>query len=391
MAKDFYEILGVKKESTQEEVKKAYRKLARKWHPDINPGSKDAEQKFKDISAAYDCLGDAGKRKLYDEFGEDSLNSGFDAEKAREYKKWGAYQQEGGSGRASSGGRSGQDFGKYQSYEDLFGDLFSSRGAGRAGGGAGYDFRSSMSSKGRDMEHEMTIDLISALKGFETELAMQKMKPCGLCSGSGIDPKSKMSTCSKCGGSGRLNVAEGPINFTRECPKCHGHGSTGKPCPQCSGQGQVYDTERIRVTIPRGVKEGSRVRVAGKGEPGFNGGEPGDLYLLVHIKPHETLRREEDDLFLDVPITVNEAVSGGTIPVPTIDGIVNLKIPAGSQSGQSLRLKGKGALNLKTGARGDMMVKLVVKVPRGDNEEIKKAAKSLESYYNEDVRKNLKL
>jgi molecular chaperone DnaJ len=387
MAKDFYEILGVKKDTPQEDIKKAYRKLARKWHPDINPGNNDAELKFKDISAAYDCLGNAEKRKLYDEFGADSLNSGFDAEKAREYKKWGAYEQQGASSGASAGGRSEQDFGKYQSYEDLFGDLFSSRGKS----GAGYDSRGSMSAKGRDMEHEMTIDLISSLKGFETELAMQKMKPCALCSGSGIDPKSKMTTCSSCGGSGRLNVADGPINFTRECPKCHGHGSTGKPCPQCSGQGQVFDTERIRVTIPKGVKEGSKVRIAGKGEPGFNGGEPGDLYLLVHIKPHETLRREDDDLFLDVPVTVNEAISGGTIPVPTIDGTVNLKIPAGSQSGQSLRLKGKGAFNLKTGTRGDMMIKLIVKVPKADNEELMSTAKKLDEYYKEDVRKNLKL
>ncbi len=388
MAEDYYKILGVKKDAAQDEIKKAYRKLARKWHPDINPGNKEAEQKFKDISAAYDCLGNTEKRKLYDEFGEDSLNTGFDAEKAREYKKWGAYQQ--GARQSSAGGAggwSGQDFGKYQSYEDLFGDLFSSREGARPG----YDFRSSMSSRGRDMEHEMTIDLISALKGFETELSMQKMKPCQLCKGSGIDPKSGMTQCSTCGGSGRLKVANGPVNFTKECPQCHGHGSTGKPCPQCSGQGQVYATERIRVTIPKGVKEGSRVRVSGKGEPGFNGGKPGDLYLIIHIKPHDTLRRENDDLFLEVPVTVNEAISGGTVPVPTIEGTVNLKIPKGSQSGQSLRLKGKGAFNLKTGARGDMMVKLIVKVPKAYDEELMNAAKKLDEYYKEDVRKNLKL
>lgn len=386
MAEDYYKILGVKKDASQDDIKKAYRKLARKWHPDINPGNKEAEQKFKDISAAYDCLGNVEKRKLYDEFGEDSLNAGFDAEKAREYKKWGAYEQQ---SRASSGGDwSGQDFGKYQSYEDLFGDLFSSRGAG---GGANYNFRSTMSSRGRDMEHEMTIDLISALKGFETELSMQKMKPCQGCSGSGIDPKSGMTTCSACGGSGRLNVANGPVNFTKPCPQCHGHGSTGKPCPQCSGQGQVYATERIRVTIPKGVKEGSKVRIAGKGEPGLNGGKPGDLYLLIHIKPHDTLKRENDDLYLDVPVTVNEAISGGTVSVPTIDGMVNLKIPKGSQSGQTLRLKGKGAINLKTGKKGDMMVKLIVKVPKADNEGLVSAAKKMDEYYKEDVRKNLRL
>ena len=385
MAKDFYEILGVKKDTPQEEIKKAYRKLARKWHPDINPGNKEAEQKFKDISAAYDCLGNADKRNLYDEFGEDSLNTGFDAEKAREYKKWGAYEQ--ATGQSSTGGWSGQDFGRYQSYEDLFGDLFSSSGGERAGS----DFRGGRTLRGRDMEHELTIDLISALKGFDTELSMQKVKPCQSCNGSGTDPKSVMSTCSTCGGSGRLNVAEGPINFTKQCPGCHGHGSIGKPCTQCSGQGQVFAAERIRVTIPRGVKEGSKVRIAGKGEPGVMGGKPGDLYLIVHVKPHDALRRENDDLFLEIPVTVNEAVSGGTIPVPTIDGIVNLKIPKGSQSGQSLRLKGKGAFNLKTGTRGDMMVKLIVRVPKSDDGELINAAKKLDEYYKEDVRKNLKI
>ncbi len=386
MAKDFYEILGVKKESTQDEIKKAYRKLARKWHPDINPGNKDAEQKFKDISAAYDCLGNAEKRKLYDEFGEDSLNSGFDAGKAREYKKWGAYQKETGS--SSTGGVSGEDFGRYQSYEDLFGDLFSSR---RGGGRAGYDYRSGMASSGRDMEHEMTIDLVSGLKGFETDLSMQTMKPCQACKGSGIDTSAGMSTCPTCGGSGRLNVADGPINFTKQCPTCNGHGSTGRPCPKCGGQGHTPSTETIRVTIPKGVKEGSKVRVAGKGEPGLNGGQPGDLYLIIHIKPHRFLRRENDDLLIEVPVTVSEAISGGTISIPTIDGMVNLKIPPGSQSGQTLRLKGKGATDPKTKNRGDMMVKIIVKVPRADDQEAVEAAKKLDEYYKEDVRGNLKL
>ena len=181
------------------------------------------------------------------------------------------------------------------------------------------------------------------------------------------------------------------MDQTKECPKCHGHGSIGKPCSECAGQGQVFGLERIRVTIPKGVKEGSKVRIVGKGEPGLNGGEPGDLYLIIHIKPHDTLKRENDDLFLEVPVTVNEAVSGGTIPVPTIDGIVNLKVPKGSQSGQSLRLKGKGAFNLKTGTRGDMMVKLIVKVPKADNDDVVSAARKLDEYYKEDVRENLKL
>lgn len=384
MANDFYKILGVKKDASQDEIKKAYRKLARKWHPDINPGNKEAEKKFKDISTAYDCLGNKEKRKLYDEFGEDSLNSGFDAEKAREYKKWGAYQQ---GSRSSAGGRSSRDFGRYQSYEDLFGDLFGTGGS--AGTRAG--FRSSMSARGRDMEHDMTIDLISALKGFDTELSMQKMKTCQSCNGSGFDMSSGVNTCNTCGGSGRLNIADGPVNFTKPCPDCHGHGKTGSPCSNCGGQGQVIGTERIRVSIPKGVKEGSKVRISGKGEPGINGGQAGDLYLIVHIKPHKFLRREKDDLYLDVPVTVGEAISGGTISVPTIDGSVNLKIPPGSQSGQTLRLKGKGAVDLKTGNRGDMMVKLIVKVPQTDDKEVIGAAKKMESHYSGNIRKNLKI
>jgi molecular chaperone DnaJ len=381
MAKDFYEILGVKKDSSQEEIKKAYRKLARKWHPDINPGNKEAEQKFKDISGAYDCLGNAEKRKLYDEFGEEGLQAGFDAEKARQYKQWGAYQQKGASGRAWSG----QDFGRYQSYEDIFGDIFSSGGDFRGG------FRTSTPSKGRDMEHEMTIDLISALRGFETEFSMRKMKVCPQCQGSGTDQHSKITTCHACGGSGRQNVAEGPLQFTKACPVCKGHGQIGEPCSRCSGQGQIFDTERIKVVIPQGVKEGSKVRVAGKGEPGFNGGSSGDLYLIIHIKPHPVLKREGDNISMEVPVTVREAMAGGTITVPTIDGQVNVKVPPKSQSGQTLRLKGKGAVNLKTKKRGDLMVKLIVKVPRTDDSEILEAAAKMEGYYKEDPRKDIRL
>jgi len=379
MAKDLYKTLGIKREASQEEIKKAYRKLARKWHPDINPGNKEAEEKFKDISAAYDCLGNKEKRKLYDEFGEEGLHTGFDAEKAREYKQWGAYQQ-----REPSGGAwSGQEFGRYQSYEDIFGDLFS---AGKEKGGG---FRTSMTSRGRDLEHDISIDLISALKGFDTELSMQKTEICKKCNGSGLDPNSTISTCTNCGGSGRINVAEGPIQFTKPCPSCHGHGQKGKSCLQCGGNGRVQATERIKVTIPQGVGEGSKIRLAGKGESGFNGGQPGDLYLIIHIKPHNLLKREGDDLFMEIPVTVSEAIAGGTITVPTIDGKVNVKVPPKSQSGHTLRLKGKGAVNLKTKKRGDLMVKLIVKVPQTDEKEILEAAEKMNGFYKEDPRRNI--
>jgi molecular chaperone DnaJ len=237
----------------------------------------------------------------------------------------------------------------------------------------------------------MTIDLVSALSGFETELSMQKLRPCPRCQGSGNDPGSTVKTCPTCGGSGRLNVAQGPMTFTKSCPQCKGHGQIGQICPQCGGTGQDLGTERIKVSIPKGVKEGSKVRVAGKGEPGFNGGPPGDLFLIVHIKPHPILKREGDNLYMDVPVTVTEAMVGGTIAVPTVDGQVNIKVPPKSQGGQTLRLKGKGAFNPKSKKRGDLMVKLVIKVPQTDDKAAMDAVLKMEGYYQGDVRKDLRL
>lgn len=377
MAEDFYKTLGVKKDAKETDIKKAYRRLARKWHPDLNPGNKDAEKRFKEISMAYDCLGNSEKRKLYDEFGEDALKAGFDAEKARQYKDWGSFQQ----ARGWKGG--GQDYGRYESYEDIFGDLF--------GSGDAASSRAIRTSRGRDVQYEMNIELVSALKGFETEIALQKMTACTKCHGAGMDPDTKMSVCTACGGSGRMNVAQGPMRFTRPCPQCNGHGQVGKPCPQCGGSGMVPGTERIRVTIPPGVKDGSKVRVAGKGESGLNGGHPGDLYLIIHITPHPFLRREVDTLYMDVPITVREAVAGGTITIPTVEGMLNLKVPPKSQSGQTLRLRGKGAPNPKNKTRGDLMVKLVVKVPQTDEKEVLEAVEKIERFYEGDVRRDLNL
>jgi len=377
MSTDFYKILGVNKNDPEEKIKKAYRKLARKWHPDINPGNNEAEKKFKEISQAYDCLGNKGKRALYDEFGEEGLQAGFDAEKARQYSQWKGFQQ-GERDRGSEG------FGRYQSYEDIFGDIFTS-GMGSSG------FRSQSPARGRDLQHDMTIDLISALRGFETELSMQKAKTCEACGGSGNDPNTTLNTCAYCGGSGRLEVAEGPMHFTKPCPHCHGHGQTGKPCGACGGSGQVPGTEKIRVVVPKGVKEGSKVRIAGKGEPAPNGGPPGDLYLIIHVKPHPFIKRTGDDLYMDVPVTVREAMAGGAIDIPTVDGPVKMKVPSGSQTGKVLRLKGKGATNLKTKTRGNLMVKLVVKVPQTEDPEILAAVEKMDGMYKEDVRSAIRI
>ncbi|MBW2709582.1 MAG: J domain-containing protein [Deltaproteobacteria bacterium] len=377
MSTDFYKILGVSKDAPEEKIKKAYRKLARKWHPDINPGNKEAENKFKEISQAYDCLGSKEKRALYDEFGAEGLQAGFDTQKVRQYSQGGGFQQ--GERRSRREG-----FGRYQSYEDIFGDIFGS-GMGSSG------FQAQSPARGRDLQHDMTIDLVSALKGFETELSMQKAKACGACGGSGNDPNATLSTCTYCGGSGRLDVAEGPMHFTKPCPHCQGHGQTGKPCTACGGSGQVLGTEKIRVTIPKGVKEGSKVRIAGKGEPASNGDQPGDLYLIIHLKPHPFLKRIGDDLYMDVPVTVREAMAGGTIDIPTVDGPVKMKVPSGSQTGKVLRLKGKGAPHLKTKTRGNLMVKLVVKVPQTEDPEILAAVQKMDGMYQGDVRSAIRI
>ncbi len=378
MAKDFYSILGVPKTASKEEIKKAYRKLARKWHPDINPGNKEAEKKFKEISQAYDCLGDDKKRKLYDEFGEDGLQSGFDAEKARQYQQWQS------SDNFSEWQNARQDFGRYQSYEDIFGDLF--------GFGSGKThFKTSRPANGRDVEYEMTIDMISALKGFETEISIQKQKECPACGGSGMNPTTAAATCTTCGGTGQIKLADGPMHFTRSCPNCHGSGKTGDACSQCRGVGLVMGTERIKVVIPKGVKDGSKVRVSGKGEPGQNGGRPGDLYLVVRVKPHPLIKREGDDLYMDIPVTVYEAMAGGKITVPTIDGQVNVKIPPQSQGGQLLKLKGKGAVNIKTKKSGDLYIKLNVKVPKTRDDAVLSAAKKLDGLYEGNIRSGIRL
>ena len=375
MSKDYYKGLGVSKTASDTEIKKAYRKLARKWHPDINPGNKKAEEKFKEISSAYDCLCDKKKRKLYDEFGEDGLNAGFNADATRQYKQWKSAEQQ-------RGGFSGDESGKYQSYEDVFGDLF-----GFSTGEKG--FANSRVVEGRDIEYEMTIDFLSALKGFETEISMEKMKQCSGCNGSGIESKSQFKTCATCGGTGQVDVSKGPMNFKKRCPVCGGKGSTGASCQKCYGKGQVAYMEKIKVKIPPGVKEGSKVRIAGKGGQGINTDRCGNLYLIIHIKPHPLLRRYGDNIHMDVPVTVYEAMAGGKIIIPTIDGKVSLKIPPKSQNGQTLKLKGKGALNPKTGNKGNLLIKLKVLVPKTEEKEILDAVEKLNSLYTEDIRSGL--
>jgi molecular chaperone DnaJ len=373
--KDLYAALGVGRTASDAEIKKSYRKLARKHHPDVNPGNKQAEERFKAISEAYDVLGDPKKRKLYDEFGMAGVQSGFDADKARAYRdQAGSWQTTGGEGDAGFGG--------YSNFEDLFGDIFSER-AERGG--------RTRPMRGGDAEYELEIGLLDALRGLSTEVSIQRPEPCPTCGGSGADPASA-TTCPECKGEGRVRMGEGPVAFMRTCPRCGGAGRVSvRPCPTCNGSGRKITTERLNIRIPPGVDNGSRVRVAGKGSPGSAGAPAGDLFILVKVRPHPLLERRGDDLYMDLPITVGEAMLGASIEVPTVDGQVRVKVPARSQTGRQLRVRGRGAPHLRGKERGDLYLKLAVDVPETDAPAAAEAARALEAAYTRSPRDGWRL
>jgi molecular chaperone DnaJ len=352
--RDLYAILGLSKGSSADEVRKAYRKLARKFHPDLNPGDKQAEERFKDLSLANDVLSDEKKRALYDEFGMEGLQAGFDPSRAREYKRW----AESGHGfsfrRGAGGGDAGFefDFGQFgggrrrggddRGFADILNEMF---------GGAAEE---APSPNGQDIEYPIEVDLLDALRGTRTSVTVRRPTPCETCKGTGRVGR--------------------------------------RACTTCGGTGTVETRERLSVKIPAGVGDGSRVRVAGKGGAGRNGGKPGDLYFVVRVRPHPLIQRNGKDLTIEVPITVPEAVRGATIQVPTLQGRVQLKVPPGSQSGQRLRLRGKGAPDPKGGEPGDLYARLMVQVPPGDSAgRLADALAELERAYGEDPRARLSL
>jgi len=348
--RDFYQILGVPRSASQDEIRKTYRKLARKYHPDINPGNKEAEAKFKEISAAHDVLSDPEKRKLYDEFGEAGLAPGFDADKARTYKQWQEQASRtggwyGGARPGSGGGFSAQEF-DMNDLGDIFGDLGGMFGRARQAQTGPVS--------GPDIEAAMDIDFLDAVRGFQTAFTIERPVECDTCHGTGVKP-----------------------------------GSTTDPCPTCGGAGRVMRQETVRVNIPPGAEEGKRIRVPGKGEAGVRGGPAGDLYISPRIRPHPLLRREARDLIMDLPITVGEAVKGGTVTVPTPSGQVNVKIPPGAQSGQRLRVRGKGVPAHGKTPAGDLYLKLMVRVPQDGVAQ--DTVEKIDRAYKEDVRKNIRL
>jgi len=369
---DYYAILGISREAKETDIKKAYRRLARKNHPDVNPGDKTAEERFKRIQEAYDVLSDPKKRALYDQYG-------FYSDNLKDRPTDGGR----GSSQWRDGGFdfSGMDYGGSgpNSFRDIFADLFS--GAGRG--------RSTEPDKGEDLEHHLNISFVEAIRGLSTRLTINRSDPCGTCSGSGRDRSRGEQVCPTCQGSGKETRARGIMHFSSACRTCGGSGHVGTRCAVCGGSGRVSVQETITVRIPPGVDTGFRMRVPRKGEAGRNGGPPGDLYLVITVRSHEFFRREGNDIVCTVPLTVTEAALGTKIEVPTVDGRTLLRIPPGTQSGQKFRLRGKGAPSLRGEGHGNQIVEVTVVVPKVADERSKEILRELARLNPENPRASL--
>lgn len=345
MAKeDYYELLGVSKGASADELKKAYRKKAVQYHPDKNPGNAEAEEMFKKVSEAYDVLNDPEKRAAYDRYGHAAFQGGMG----------------GGGPRGGAGGGFHDPF-------DIFREVFGRQGGGGGGifdemfgGGGGGDG----SRDGADLRYDLEITLEEAARGAQKEISFRKNVTCDRCDGSGAEPGSKRVTCPTCRGAGQVRRSGGIITFTQTCPTCGGAGQKiEKPCSSCQGEGRVPKSTKLNVRIPAGVDTGSRLRSAGNGEAGVAGGQSGDLYIVLTVKEHELFERHGDDLFCEIPIKFTLATLGGTIEVPTLFGKASLKIPVGTQSGTTFRLRDKGMPSLRAGRQGDQLVRVHVEVP----------------------------
>jgi molecular chaperone DnaJ len=360
--RDFYEVLGVAKNASEEEIKKAYRKLAMKYHPDRNQGdgkektAKAAEEKFKEVKEAYEVLTDASKRAAYDRFG----HAGVDPSAA---------------GAGGSGG--GQGFGNFA---DAFGDIFSDIFGGAMGGAAGGRGGRSSAYRGADLRYNMEITLEQAAKGFGTDIRVPSWDSCETCKGSGAKPGTSPKACGTCGGSGAVRMTQGFFSIQQTCPTCHGSGKViAEPCVTCHGDGRIKKNKVLEVNIPAGIDEGQRIRLSGKGEPGLNGGPPGDLYVEIRIKPHDVFQRDGDDLHCEVPVSIVTATLGGDIDVATLDGKVSLTVPEGTQSGKTFRLRGKGVKGVRSSYPGDLYCHIIVETPVRLTEKQKKLLREFDT------------
>ena len=347
--RDYYEILGVAKGASADEIKKAYRKLAVKLHPDKNPGDKAAEDNFKELGEAYEAVSDPDKRAAYDRYGHAAF-------------------AQGGGGPARGGGGFHDPF---DIFREVFGggggggggNIFEQFFGGGGGGGAKQDRESRQ--RGSDLRYDMQITLEEAAFGAEKEIEVSKLSGCGACSGTGAEKGSRVVTCSTCGGRGQVVTSRGFFQVAQTCPRCRGTGQTvEKPCGECRGEGRLEQGTRIKLKIPPGIEDGSRLRSTGNGEAGIRGGQNGDLYVVIHLKEHEVFEREETNLHCDLPISFAMATLGGEISVSTLHGEASLKIPSGTQSGTTFKLRGKGMPELNSGDVGDLLVRTVIAVPK---------------------------
>jgi molecular chaperone DnaJ len=329
MAKrDYYETLGVNKDASDDDIKKAYRKLAMKWHPDRNPDNPKAEDHFKEAKEAYEILADPQKRSAYDQFG----HAGVDH---------------------AAGAGAGAGFGNFaETFGDIFGDIF--------GGGRG---RSSVY-RGADLRYNLEITLENAARGTETRIRIPTMEECATCHGSGAKPGTSPITCPSCQGHGQVRMQQGFFSIQQTCPRCHGSGKTvANPCSACGGVGRIKQQKTLSVKIPAGVDEGDRIRLSGEGEAGVNGGPAGDLYVVIHLRPHPVFSRDHNDLHCEMPISFTTAAIGGDIEIPTLDGYAKIKVPGGTQTGQMFRLRGKGIKGVRASAHGDLICHVAIETP----------------------------
>lgn len=344
--KDYYELLGINKSADEKEIKKAYKRLAMKYHPDRNQGDKEAAEKFKEIQEAYEVLSDKQKRATYDQYGHAAF-------------------EQGGAGGFGGFGGAGGDFG------DIFGDIFSDMFGGRGS--------RSRVVRGDDLRYDLEISLEEAVKGTTKDIKINTLAECEHCHGSGAEQGSKVETCPTCHGSGRLRRQSGFFVQETPCPSCHGSGKKiEKPCKKCHGDGRVHKAKNLSVKVPAGVDTGNQLRLSGEGAAGENGAPAGDLYVVIHVKPHHIFERDGNNLYCEVPISFTMAALGGEVEVPTLDGRVKLKIPAETQTGKLFRMRAKGVASVRGGYAGDLIVKIIVETPVHLNEEQKELLRKLE-------------
>jgi molecular chaperone DnaJ len=377
--KDYYSVLGVPQGATEKEITRAYRKLAKQYHPDANPGNRDAEEKFKEVSTANDVLGDAAKRKEYDE--------------VRSMVASGAYGAGGPGGQGGFGGGEGFTFEEGVDFSDLLGGLFGGGAQGGRGRGRGRGRNARHApQRGSDLETELHLDFLDAVHGVTTSVSFTAEAACSVCHGNGAAPGTSPQTCPECHGSGQIAVDQGPFSFSQVCPTCGGRGAIiESPCPHCRGTGVEVRPREVKVKIPAGVDDGQRIRVKERGAAGANGGPPGDLYVIVHVHPHPIFgRKGKLDLTVHVPLTIAEAALGARVKVPTLTDPVTLKVKGGTKGGTTQKVKGRGITPAK-GSSGDLLVTFDIDVPTKLNDEQRQALEALATAFPDNPREQLEV